>query len=682
MSSHRFSISHKIHSNFHFRIAYQIVKSLDEQKSSFTSIPLLFNEDIEKKRNQLLKVIDSILLEDFESFGKKIRDILWRKVYYDPISIAKRILKHQKTLNDHDLKQLSSFIKSAIKNYKTLILKFEELFSLDLRNVIDFSIIDNEIEPIEKRSEKIQYTTFETSHANETIHMFLICLGDLHRYCIEFNFTDNDITLCKSKELAAKYYIEAFKFNPKIGMPHNQLGTLKAGENHEIDSIFHYIYSLCSQIPFELSETNVNRIFQQNVEALERNDTVCDGFNVRDFIMQMILVIDIFFYDKEIDDLNTICKTVLISFKEYLSMNRRGYGADKITFQLTSIFMLCLLKLKQNNSPKVHSLNAFLVAFCAEIVEVSSYKVETFIVEHQEENEKFFAMYEKNFIKFEKQIKSVKGNRQNQNNSCSEPNENGTVSGGSSQRDEKICGTSGGTSTGSSQKNGNLLSVDSGKERIKIAKKPKNDRRRRRRITRRSESDYSGDDSDDNSDDDSVSGESMNSDFESDFDEDDERFSTTDDDEDNESDQDDEDIVIENEKIVFNNGNENSKKKENSLSLHGSSVDDFVIEEEKIVYANSEASQDEVKIHENHPLLKRMKYKKKYAKDDPNLILKFHATNVEWMKSLKLLFDWLRVENKLLINCYESNPEFINMIMKLVNYLNIDIFTRKIFFDD
>lgn len=647
------------------------MKSLDEQKPSLSSIPLLFSEDNEEKRSQLLTIIETILLEDFESFGKKIRDILWRKVYYDPITIAKRILKYQKSLNDHDLKLLSTFIKAAITNYKTLILKFEELFSLDLRNVIDFSIIANGSDPVDKKSEKVLYTTNEINHAMETIHVFLVCLGDLHRYCIEFNFADSEISLSKSKELAAKYYIEAFKFNPKIGMPHNQLGTLKAGENYEINSIFHYIYSLCSPFPFELSETNVNRVFQQNVEALERNDTVCDGFNVRDFIMQMILVTDIFFYDKEIDDLNTICKTVLISFKEYLSMNRRGLESDDLTFQLTSIFMLCLLKLKQNNSPKVHSLNAFLVAFCAEIVEVSSYKVDTFIADHHEENEKFIAMYEKSFVSFEKQIRAVKGSRRNQNNSCSEPNGNGTVSGGSSQRDEKLCGTSGGTSTGSSQKNGNHLSVDSGKEMIKIAKKPKNhDRRRRRRVTRKSESEYSSDESDE-----SDSENSMNSDFESDFDVDDERFSTSDDDSD-----DDDDIVIESEEIVYANGDEKPKRqKENSLSFHGS-VEDIVIEEEKIVYAEGSSQHDDDDIHEN-PHMKRMKYKKKYSKDDPNLILQFHALNLGWMKSLKLLFDWLRVESKLLINCYESNPEFINMIMKLVNYLNIDIFTRKIFFD-
>jgi protein SMG5 len=52
------------------------------------------------------------------------------------------------------------------------------------------------------------------------------------------------------------------------------------------------------------------------------------------------------------------------------------------------------------------------------------------------------------------------------------------------------------------------------------------------------------------------------------------------------------------------------------------------------------------------------------------------------MQSLKILFDWLHLNNEIMLGCYRSNPEFVNQkIMKLINVLNIDIFTRKIFFD-
>lgn len=654
---------------------------MEEQRNNVKSISQLFNEEVVEKRANLVKVIESILLEDFESNGKKMRDVLWRKVYYDSISTAKRIIKQQQTpLSGQDLDQLVQFIQFAIKTYKTLILKFEDLFSLDIRNVIDFAIITNGADVFIKKSSTEIYTANEMNHAMETIHNFVVCLGDLHRYCIDFNFDEDcDIASVRSKNLAERYYIEAFKLNPRIGMPHNQLGTLKAGERYEIDSILHYVYSLCSPMPFSLSETNINRIFQQNIDNLERNNTVCDGFNVRDFIMQMILVIDIFFYDKDIEDFNTICQTVLMSFREYLARNRRGYemDMDDVTFQITSILMLCLLKLKSKNSQKVHSLNAFLAAFCDNIIEATSYKVETFITDHEQHVKEFAEIYNRKFVEFEKQVKELKVNQCKKGDSeCEQIGNGGSLSTGSSQIDDKTRGTS----YGSSQKNGNHLSVGSEGSSIKtsdikLAKKPKpHDRRRRRRCTTKSESNDNSSESD-NSGADSDSEDEMNSDFDS-YDDDDERFSTSDEDEnDNEHDDDDDDIIIENEEIVYSSAHNDRNGDSDSLSFR-EHVDDVVIEEEEMVFPEIHTQHDQININ-----LKRMKYKKKYSKVDPNLILQFHEAHSGWMKSLKILFDWLRVESKLLLNCFETNPEFINKIMKLVNLLNIDIFTRKVYFD-
>jgi protein SMG5 len=52
-----------------------------------------------------------------------------------------------------------------------------------------------------------------------------------------------------------------------------------------------------------------------------------------------------------------------------------------------------------------------------------------------------------------------------------------------------------------------------------------------------------------------------------------------------------------------------------------------------------------------------------------------------WMKSLKVLFDWLYTDSEIIIGCFRSNPEFVDKIMRLMNLINIDIFTRKIYFD-
>lgn len=77
---------------------------------------------------------------------------------------------------------------------------------------------------------------------------------------------------------------------------------------------------------------------------------------------------------------------------------------------------------------------------------------------------------------------------------------------------------------------------------------------------------------------------------------------------------------------------------------------------------------------------RKMVYRNKYNKINPNIIVDF-AQVEPTLSALKILFDWLRINHEILIGCYRSNPEFIHKIMKLLNYCNIDVFTRKVYFE-
>lgn len=164
-----------------------------------------------------------------------------------------------------------------------------------------------------------------------------------------------------------------------------------------------------------------------------------------------------------------------------------------------------------------------------------------------------------------------------------------------------------------------------------------------------------------------------------------------------EKDSEDDDIIIENETIIYNNSSNQifdkylMKLPQNQIDVFDcdtaaaavvkhqksdlSSNEDFVIENEEILF------QTDGKKEENIEKLIKMKYKKRYTKVDPNLIILFSIEYQDMMKGLKILFDWLYINQDILIGCYKSNPEFIHKIMKLINFLNIDIFTRKIFFE-
>lgn len=702
-----------------------LVKSLEEYKCKLKSIPLLFEEDIASKRIKLLGKCEIILLEDFETIGKKTRDIIWRKGYYETITTAKKYWKTtNQDLSESEVIPLTNFIRTAIKHYKTLILKFEDMFGLDLRHTIDLSIIASGADTFPKKIEREIYTLNETSYALETIHSFLICLGDLHRYCIEFNFADTDVSIATSKHLAAKYYLEAFKLNPKNGMPHNQLGTLKAGENNEIDSIFHYLYSLMSPTPFELSENNVNRIFRTSLESLEKSaEEIQDNnnvkFNVKFFIMELILVIDIFFYDKEIEDFPNLCHSVFLKFKEYLVLEFQHKEAD-ITFQLVSIFMVCLLKLKLNNSPKVQCMNAFLVAFTSEIVDISINRIDSYIADHKDENLKFCDIYNRKFINFDKKIKHARDVGREKHPEIEELNGKIQIM----SIESKPTLEENEVSSNKSQKSDPQPVVIV--KRVQAPPAPVvYNRRRRKRRGKSNSSDGSDNDSISRSfsDDSDSDNQSMNSDFES-YDEGDDASERSSyyESSDNNSDvsdgeieendvtkvqkSDNEDVIVEDEQIIYTKINENVTKLTNgtqdffkcqngfqridtdeeevhSQTKNGggvSSNEDFVIEDEQIVFQNGYHSDVDERESGDDKMM-RMKYKKRYTKVNPNIIIRFDQNHENIMRSLKILFDWLRLNQDILIGCYSSNPEFINKIMKLINILNIDIFTRKIYFD-
>jgi protein SMG5 len=655
-------------------------------------------------------------------------------------------------------------------------------FSLDIRNLIDFNIIATQNVKFVKNENEVReiYTVNEVNHAIDTIHCFLVCLGDLHRYFIEFNFPEKSV----DQKITSKFYMEAFKLNPKIGMPQNQLGTLLSGKNQDIDSIRHYLQSLSCQLPFELSENNVVRIFQANTNYIENSLDFGGNFNVRNFLAQMILVIDIFYFDKEVNDFNSLCHAVLIEFKQFLS--RWKFSKDPmenldIIFNLTAIFMFCLLKLKIKNSPKVHNLNAFLVAFCSEIVDCCITRIDNFIADHKEENLQFCDSYFRKFQEFDQKIKvardfyrkncgteksgsSGKEGRESGRDSLVEPQilkkyefvedsgrsqEDWTAKG----QDTKIQdfqtkiqefqvngpkiwdqdfkepkkiqvvqeirrGSNGfqenqGNSAGSSSKSGKhpddyqkstLDSQDDPKKSMESMQEEKScstkgekkkmfRRRRKKPILEsdvESESDYSGDESDD----------SLDTDFDS-FDDDSDFSSDESEEEEPEIKKkeklvsDNDDIIVENETIVYNNDSNqilsNLMKLSNSMALNlfqgsesdnedckgqkTSSNEDFIIEDEKIMLRTDEKSDVNIET------VLKMKYKKRYTKVNPNLVLEFQRDNEDLIKSLKILFDWLRVNQDILLGCNASNPEFIQKIMKLMNFINIDIFTRKIYFD-
>lgn len=153
---------------------------------------------------------------------------------------------------------------------------------------------------------------------------------------------------------------------------------------------------------------------------------------------------------------------------------------------------------------------------------------------------------------------------------------------------------------------------------------------------------------------------------------------------------DNEDIVIEEEKIIYPGQQPHSNSQEidseellrgfEVLHLNGGGSDSlqFKSDDHDDAKVATEHLTDDFQTNAEPP--KKLIYRNKYTKINPNIIVEF-AQNEPTMRALKMLFDWLRINHEILFGCYHSNPEFIHKIMKLLNYCNIDIFTRKVYFE-
>ncbi|XP_055546621.1 nonsense-mediated mRNA decay factor SMG5 [Wyeomyia smithii] len=651
-----------------FRSIYTLVKQQDENKQTLTVEGMLANEFLEEHR-QLVGRCVTLIFEDYETVGKKAREILWRKGYYDLIVVFKRhyqqlqqqrkqlitsgevaVLERKEQLLKYGVERL---LLDGMNHLKVIVLRLAQIFNLNnLQYTVSYGFLENYDDDLLVREsscyenlglneenngdeKKVIYTKQEISFALESIHSLLTALGDLHRYYCEFDLTG----IGNIKDVTAKYYWEAFKLNPKIGITQNQLGTLYNGRNYNLDSVYHYLYSLCCLMPFDCSELNVSKIFQKNIRYLETenggDDVEEEDYAVREFMAKFLLVVDVFFYDKNVTDFTSLCHSVLIDFKNVLGARKliddEYYMTDEIIFKIVSILFFCMHKIKINNSDKIHSLNAFLVALCSELLEFCTMAVEKYVVENVREDKKFREMYSSLYQRYDEEVrKSRQPSKENTTAICTKD-----------QKSSSGVEESNGSEDHSNKENEENDKISQASCKQNAAKK-KHARRRRRVLTNESESDLS--DQDDQSD------------FQLDSDSDDvssvSSFESYDDFSDEDEEEEQRDDIFKNRSVVETSvtdkaqGAEEHEKKQNTKSSDQTT---------------------------------QLKFKKRYLKLNPNIIIEFVKQD-RTMRSLKVLFDWLQTNIDILLGCYQSNPEFIHNIMKLLNHFNIDIFSNRYYF--
>lgn len=632
----------------------------------------------------MVEKCEQVIFDDQDSVNTKPREILWRKGYYDTIAMAKRFMHaqlKQVALADLDgVNHLAEFIEEGMTRLKKIIVRIENDYNLDLRYLVDFSLFGEELAavvvnhdevPINKKITSLEIINF----ALESIHALIVALGDLNRYYLDFGL--NKLFNCEiTKQRTALYYEEAFKLNPQNGMPQNQMGTLWIGRSYNLDSVYYYLYSLVCPKPFELSEDNVIKLFHQNSAYLETINMDEDyEVNLKDFIARFLLIVDIFFFDKSVPTFNDLCGFLLCDLNAMLQRNEGGFDQD-VLFKITAILFFCMRKLKKTNSPTLYHLNAFLAAICDQFVVRCHTTFEEFFKLHEQENLEYHAKYTEAYSLYQESNKGENGKAMQRK--PEQKSQNGTNGLSSNSATDGVSQEAYGASSTENKSNEKSGDSREPKRRPVIPKKAVKYRRRRRRSTDSSDSE---------------------SDLTSNFDSDSEASDGSSDPEDSEDDVESEE---EENHLEINNSRDPRKPGKFKSISDEENDSDVLIEEETVVLKNHEVNghssiaptaenhleksftalnfRDEVNNVENKPLGRiRLRQKMCLALYDPNLVLKF-ASKEPTIRALKVLLDWLMGNKEIVWECHQSNPQFLEKIMSLLNVVTLNICTRKVFF--
>lgn len=318
-------------------------------------------------------------------YGKKIEEFLWRKGYYDVIFTAKKIKKKEYTNDEISLIQFH--INSGIGFYHHLLSKLQCEFDVDVKDYIDFAVL---LENKEVTSEvNVEYAQW----AKEAIYQCLVYLGDLSRYKLEI-YPNWEPTL------AIRYYLQASSYRPECGMPHNQMGMLSMNQNHFLDSVYHYMRCLACKIPFEGTTNNLVALFEKNSKFIEElpKDNINDDCiielsrseNIKRFLARFLLLIDIWYFNKKVNKVYSLCHQICKNFEECLGYTKPptseseespndsesttndflpSYLSSQTIFKIVVICLLCISKLRSKNSAQLSAAVAFTLAIYSQLLQ-------------------------------------------------------------------------------------------------------------------------------------------------------------------------------------------------------------------------------------------------------------------------------------------------------------------------
>lgn len=360
-----------------------VARRIDEATANCRSVLELFYTNTEIQRQKLRDNCEKLMFLDPLNYGKKALELLWRKVYYETVSAAKKLCN---TEEEYDY-CLFTHIMCGVGQFHHIITRVKSEMKLQFKE-LDYSPVykDEEYEDIDKCA--VDEELLLWSHT--TVHSCLIYLGDLSRYQAEIFHTFD-------QSIAARYYLQAAQIDLSSGMPYNQLGNLYLEKNHNLDSACYYIHCLSSVSPFEGAMGNLTKLFEKNAQIYEaldvrNSENLSQTEHVQGTISQFLSLIEIWYLGREEIDIaqrcNILARDLRIAldfkklsvpdinknFEEYIrareeeTINPSSLNGN-IIHEIVQICIFTITKISETDEKKAFAAKAFSLAVLCQLLQ-------------------------------------------------------------------------------------------------------------------------------------------------------------------------------------------------------------------------------------------------------------------------------------------------------------------------
>lgn len=363
-----------------YRYVSDVARRVSEMTASSRSLVDLFSVSVEVQRQKLRDNCEKLMFLDPLNYGKKSLELLWRKVYYDTVSIAKKLRETDSNNNSC----LYTHIECGIGNFHNFIDRLQLKMKIQLKD-LDYAPITED----EETGEANETPTYEELQFYQSaVHSCLIYLGDLSRYQVEIFQTFDP-------SVAARYYLQAAHVDLVLGMPYNQLGNLYLDKNYNLDSVCYYIHCLNCVSPFEGAMGNLTKIFEKNIqfnEAINESEILTQTEHIQNMITNFLSLIEIWYLGKNDTNIPQRCNKLVHELKICMDFDKtilpdinKNYNEYKqakdeestnptylnanIIHKIVQICLFTVVKMNETDETKAFACKAFTLAFLSQLLQ-------------------------------------------------------------------------------------------------------------------------------------------------------------------------------------------------------------------------------------------------------------------------------------------------------------------------